>query len=190
VQDTSTVDPCTPYYTSGYCRVAGGKTRSEGWEMEVSGEVAPNWQMSAGYTNTRTRYITDSTAANEGQPLRTIDPRHQLRVFSTYRFGGGTQGWTVGGGAQMQSDSYVNGTLGLTNTIGGSVVSRVPVTARQGGYTVYNAMASYRFNKDYSVQINVNNLFDKVYYKKYAPTGIGYYYGDPRNVTVSFRANF
>lgn len=185
VQDTSTVDPCTPYYTSGYCRIAGGKTRSEGWEMEVSGEVAPNWQMSAGYTNTRTRYITDSTAANVGQPLRTIDPRHQLRVFSTYRFGGETQGWTVGGGAQMQSDSYVNGTLTLSGP-----TTRVPVTARQGGYTVYNAMASYRFNKDYSVQINVNNLFDKVYYKKFAPTGIGYYYGDPRNVMVSFRANF
>jgi len=179
VQDTSTVDPCTPYYTSGYCRVAGGKTRSEGWEMEVSGEIAPNWQMSAGYTNTRTRYITDSNAANAGQPLRSIDPRHQLRLFSTYRLGGETQGWMIGGGAQIQSDSYVNGTLNGT-----------PLTARQGGYTVYNAMASYRINKDYSIQVNVNNLFDKVYYKKFAPTGIGYYYGDPRNIMVSLRAKF
>ena len=179
VQDTSTVDPCTPYYTSGYCRVAGGKTRSEGWEMEVSGEIAPNWQMSAGYTNTRTRYITDSNAANAGQPLRSIDPRHQLRLFSTYRLGGETQGWMIGGGAQIQSDSYVNGTLNGT-----------PLTARQGGYTVYNAMTSYRINKDYSIQVNVNNLFDKVYYKKFAPTGIGYYYGDPRNIMVSLRAKF
>lgn len=179
VQDTSTINPCLPYYTSGYCRIDGGKTQSEGWEAEVSGAVTRNLQVMAGYTNTRTRYIADSSASNIGQPLRSIDPRHQFRIFSTYRFGGEQQGWTVGGGAQIQSDSYVNGTL---NT--------VPVTARQGGYAVYNAMASYRINKDYSIQVNVNNLFDKVYYKKFAPTGIGYYYGDPRNVTLSLRAAF
>lgn len=36
-------------------------------------------------------------------------------------------------------------------------------------------------------EVNANNLFDKVYYKKFAPTGIGYYYGDPRNVAVTLR---
>ena len=54
VEDTSSYSPCLPYYTTGYCRVAGGKQRSEGWEMELSGELAPGWQMMAGYTNTRT----------------------------------------------------------------------------------------------------------------------------------------
>lgn len=174
IEDSSTYSPCLPYYTTGYCRVAGGKQRSEGWEMEVAGEILPGWQMMAGYTNTRTKYLQD-TAANTGQPLRSIDPRHQLRVFTSYRLGGETQGWTIGGGAQMQSDSYVR-----TGN----------VTSRQGGYAVYNAMLGYRFDKTYSIQLNVNNVFDKVYYKKFAPTGIGYYYGDPRNVMVSLRASF
>jgi outer membrane receptor for ferric coprogen and ferric-rhodotorulic acid len=174
VEDTNSYSPCLPYYTTGYCRVAGGKQRSEGWEMEVSGELAPGWQMMAGYTNTRTKYLKD-TAANTGQPLRSIDPRHQLRVFTSYRIGSETQGWTIGGGAQMQSDSFVRSGA---------------ITSRQGGYAVYNAMLGYRFDKTYSIQMNVNNVFDKVYYKKYAPTGIGYYYGDPRNVMVTLRANF
>lgn len=174
VEDTSSYSPCLPYYTTGYCRVAGGKQRSEGWEMELSGELAPGWQMMAGYTNTRTKYLKD-TAANTGQPLRSIDPRHQLRVFTSYRIGSETQGWTIGGGAQMQSNSYVRSGA---------------ITSRQGGYAVYNAMVGYRFDKTYSIQMNVNNVFDKVYYKKYAPTGIGYYYGDPRNVMVTLRANF
>lgn len=174
VEDTSSYSPCLPYYTTGYCRVAGGKQRSDGWEMELSGELAPGWQMMAGYTNTRTKYLKD-TAANTGQPLRSIDPRHQLRVFTSYRIGGETQGWTIGGGAQMQSDSFVRSGV---------------ITSRQGGYAVYNAMVGYRFDKTYSIQMNVNNVFDKVYYKKYAPTGIGYYYGDPRNVMVTLRANF
>jgi outer membrane receptor for ferric coprogen and ferric-rhodotorulic acid len=175
VEDTSSANPCLPYNTSGYCSIAGGKTRSEGFELELAGEVAPGWQLMGGYTNTRTRYVRDSTKANVGTPLRSIDPRHQLRIFTSYRLGGALHGWTVGGGAQIQSKSYV--------TAGN-------VTSRQGGYAVYNAMLAYRVNKTYSVQLNVNNLFDKVYYKKYAPTGIGYYYGDPRNVMVSLRANF
>ncbi|MNR77776.1 Fe(3+)-pyochelin receptor precursor [compost metagenome] len=174
VDDTSSVNPCPPYNTSGYCRMAGGKQRSEGWELELAGEVARGWQVMAGYTNTRTRYIID-TAANMGQPLRSIDPRHLFRLFTTYHIGDEVKGWTVGGGAQMQSDSFVK-----TGNI----------TSRQGGYAVYNAMLGYRFDKTYSIQLNVNNLFDKVYYKKFAPTGIGYYYGDPRNVMVSLRASF
>jgi outer membrane receptor for ferric coprogen and ferric-rhodotorulic acid len=173
VEDTTSINPCLPYFTSGYCRVAEGKTRSEGWELEVTGEVLPGWQLMSGYTDTRTRYLRDSTATNVGQPLRSIDPRHQLRLFSSYQLTGVLQGWTVGGGAQVQDQGYV---------------SSSGITARQGGYALYNAMLGYRWNKRYSIQVNLNNLSDKVYYKKYAPTGIGYYYGDPRNVMVSLRA--
>ncbi len=175
VEDTSTRNPCTPYFTTGFCRVAGGKTRSQGVELEVSGEIRPGWQAHAGYTFTRTRYIVDTAAANVGQPLRSLDPKHQLRLFTSYRLGGALQGWTVGGGANVQSDSYV--TSGA-------------LTARQGGYTTVDALVGYRFNKQYAVQLNVNNIFDKVYFRKYQPVGIGNYYGDPRNVMVSLRASF
>lgn len=174
VEDSGSINPCLPYFTSGYCRVAGGKTRSQGFELELSGEITPGWSVMGGYTNTRTEYLVDPTAANVGQPLRSIDPRNQLRFFSNYRLGGALQGWTVGGGANLQDDSYV--TSGA-------------LTARQGGLAVYNAMASYRLNPRYSVQINVNNLTDKVYYKKFGPTGLAYYYADPRNVSVTLRAS-
>jgi outer membrane receptor for ferric coprogen and ferric-rhodotorulic acid len=173
VQDTSSINPCPPSNLTGFCSIAGGKTQSEGWEAELSGEVATGWSVMGGYTNTRTKYVIDSTAANVGAPLRAIDPRHQLRIFSNYRLSGMLKGWTVGGGANIQSDATVTGS-GLA--------------ARQGGYSVLNAMAGYRFNDRYSVQVNVNNLTDKYYYKKFAPTGLSYYYGDPRNVVVTLRA--
>ena len=176
VEDTSSARPCPNAPTvDAYCRIAGGKTRSQGWEVELAGEVMPGWHLMGGYTNTRTRYIRDSNAGNVGQPLRSIDPRHLLRVFTSYELGGALQGWTVGGGVQAQSDSYV--TSGA-------------LTARHGGYAVYNAMLGYRFNDTYSVQLNVNNLSDKTYYKKYAPTGINTYYGDPRNALLTLRARF
>ncbi len=173
VEDPTSINPCVPYFTSGYCRVAGGKTQSEGFELEVAGEVLPGWQVQGGYTNTRTKYIKDTTAANNGQPLRSIDPRNQLRVFTTWQATGMLQGFTFGGGAQVRDDSYVTAS-GLTT--------------RQGGYTTLDAMVGYRFNGRYKLQLNVNNLTDKVYYKKFGPTGIPYYYGDPRNVTLSLSA--
>ncbi|RKT49657.1 outer membrane receptor for ferric coprogen and ferric-rhodotorulic acid [Azonexus fungiphilus] len=173
VEDTASTTPCPPSNLTGYCRVAGGEQRSEGWELELSGEIQPKWQVFAGYTNTRTKYLRD-TAANTGQPLRSIDPKHQLRLFTTYNLSSWLPGLTVGGGAQIQSDAYARS---------GSVV------ARQSGYAIYNAMLAYRFAKAYSLQLNVNNLFDKVYYKKFAPTGISNYYGDPRNLMLTFRAD-
>lgn len=155
--------------------MAGGKTQSEGWEAELSGEVLPRWQVMGGYTNTRTKYAKDPTVANIDQPLRSLDPRHLFKLFTSYELGGALQGLTIGGGAHIQSGTYVTG--------GG-------LTARQGGYTVYNAMMNYRIDKTFSVQLNANNLFDKVYYKKYAPTGIANYYADPRNVMLTLRASF
>ncbi|MDY0977078.1 TonB-dependent siderophore receptor [Massilia sp. CFBP9012] len=173
IEDTSSVNPCPPTNLTGFCRIAGGKERSEGLEAEVSGEVLPGWQLMAGYTNTRTKYVS-GTAANTGQPLRTIDPKHQLRLFTSYSPNRSGPGWTVGGGVNMQSDSYVRG-AGLTAT--------------QGGYGVANAMLAWRFSDKLSVQANVNNLFDKVYYKKFGPTGLAWYYGDPRSVSLSLRGS-
>lgn len=46
----------------------------------------------------------------------------------------------------------------------------------------------YDFNKNLRLQLNVNNIFDKVYYKKVDATGISNYYGDPRNVMLTLSA--
>ncbi|CAN7509413.1 TonB-dependent siderophore receptor [Acidovorax sp. LjRoot194] len=166
-----------PSNPAGHCQVAGGKTRSQGLELEVSGEPRPGWQVLAGYTHTRTWYLRDADPANTGQPLRSIDPRHALRLFAKHRLDGALRGWSIGAGARVQSDGYV--------TAG-------DVTSRQGGYAVIDAMLGYRIDARYSVQVNVNNVLDKVYYAKFAPNAryFNNYYGDPRNVVVSLRANF
>jgi outer membrane receptor for ferric coprogen and ferric-rhodotorulic acid len=174
-QDASSPNPCLPYYPTSNCYIDGGKQRSEGWEIEVSGEALPGLQVTGGYTNTRTRYIADSSLANVGQPLRSIDPRHLLRLFASYRPDGVLQGWNIGGGVQAQSDGFVRAGT---------------VTSAQGGYAVYNALVGYRFNKQYTAQLNVNNLFDKQYLNKYTPSGFSNYYADPRSVQLTLRATF
>ena len=173
---TNGVQQCLPYYPSGYCKTAAGKSRSEGVELEISGEVLPGWQVGGGYTYTTTEYLKD-TANNQGNALRTTDPKHLLRLFTTYKLPGQFANWTVGGGVQAQSDIYA------TNAAGSA-------RAEQAGYAIYNAMLAYRFNAHYSAQFNANNLFDKYYYEKIGITGANYYYGEPRNFALTLRGEF
>ncbi|WFF82530.1 TonB-dependent receptor [Delftia tsuruhatensis] len=177
MQDTASAMPCLPYYPASHCFMAGGKSRSQGWELELSGEPAPGWQVLAGYTYTHARYLRDASEANVGQPLRPVDPRHALRLFASHRFKGPLQGWTAGAGVRLQSDAY--------DSVG-------DVTTRQGGYALFDALLAYRLDDTYSLQLNVSNLLDKRYYAKFSPnsTYFNNYYGDPRNVTVSLRARF
>jgi len=178
LDDTSSNNPCTPYYTTGYCKSASGKSRAEGVELEISGEVLPGWQVTGGYTYTTTEYLKD-TAANAGNVLRPTDPKHLLRLFTTYRLPGAYSAWTVGGGVQAQSDIYATGTY-----------RGIAARAEQGGYAIYNAMLGYRFDEHYSLQFNANNLFDKYYYEKIGATGVNYYYGEPRNFSLTLRGEF
>ncbi|MEG1770256.1 MAG: TonB-dependent siderophore receptor, partial [Comamonas sp.] len=177
MEDTASPMPCLPYYLAGRCYLAGGKSRSRGWEVELSGEPAPGWQLMASYTNTHTRYLRDAEAALVGQPLRSADPRHALRLFTTHKLAGPWPGWTVGAGVRLQSNTYA---------------SVDDLTTRQGGYALFDALLAYRINSTLSLQLNVNNLFDKVYYAKFSPNSryFNNYYGDPRNLTLTLRANF
>ena len=58
----------------------------------------------------------------------------------------------------------------------------------QKGYTLANLMLGYKFAKNFDVQLNIDNLFNKKYYE-----GIGknlMVYGDPRTFNLSFNYNF
>ena len=159
---------------TGYCKIASGKSRSEGIDLEISGEVLPGWQVTGGYTYNTTEYVKN-TAATNGNAIRTTDPEHLLRLFTSYRLPDALEAWTVGGGVQAQSNIYAESGA---------------AKATQAGYAVYNGMVNYRFNEHYSVQLNANNIFDKKYYRQIGTTATGYYWGDPRNVSVTLRGTF
>lgn len=125
-----------------------------------------------GRTADDTASSNPSGVANPTGDCRIAD---EPRLFSNYRATGTLQGLSFGGGVAVQDHSYMRSGV---------------LTASQGGYSVFNAMAGYEFRNGYSLQVNVNNLGDKVYYKKYGATGLSYYYGDPRNVVVTLRATF
>ena len=140
----------------------------------MSGQIGSNWNLSAGYTLNNTKNVRD-TASNTGKAIRTTTPRHLLRLFSSYTLPGDLHAWSVGGGVNLQSE--------ITSQSGTAF-------ARQGGYATASAFVSYRISRNLQAQLNVSNLFDKVYYEKIREYGPGYYYGAPRGAMLTVRGQY
>ncbi len=53
-------------------------------------------------------------------------------------------------------------------------------------------VAGYKASEQLDLQLNVNNLFDRVYYSSVASSGYNPYdiYGDPRNLKLTARYSF
>lgn len=137
--------------------------RTQGLEWEIAGEPAKGWNLSAGYTYT-------SSKDADGERANTPIPRHGLKLFSSYRLRGDWSPLTVGAGMNWQSEY---GYVGEPN---------------QKGFAVFNLMARYAIDRQFSVAVHVNNVFDKTYYS--GVSAYGGLYGAPRNVMASVKYAF
>lgn len=151
----------------------GTKAVTKGYELEVSGELSPGWQIQAGYTHKVARDDQDVK-------ISTFEPEDQVKLYTTYKLKGDLDKLTVGGGVRWQSvgwqDIYNNPRGGYEEF-------------SQEAYWLVDLMTRYQITKNVSATLNVNNLFDKSYY-----TNIGFYnsaaYGEPRNFMVTTRWDF
>lgn len=159
----------TPSGNEAYRAIQGVKTR--GWEAEISGQLAPGWQVQAGYSH--------SIARQNGQRVSTLTPANQFSLYTSYRASGDLAGLTIGGGARWQDKTW--GDVGLA--AGGNVVHTVQ------DYWVLDAMARYEFSKQLSATLNVKNLLDKKYYTIFNWYGT-YTWGEPRSVNVNVTYKF
>jgi outer membrane receptor for ferric coprogen and ferric-rhodotorulic acid len=173
-------NPCAASPVGGACYTSDGKVRSQGFDTEFSGQLAPGWQVAAGYTFNTTKYLVDRNAngtpsANQGAPLSTFTPKHILRLWTTYQLPGDLNAWNVGGGVNFQSETYkTSGALRFS----------------QSAYAIWSARASYRINRNLTAALNINNIFDKTYYSTLGSTTLGNWYGAPRNIMATLNASF
>lgn len=157
---------------------------SKGIELQASGEIRKDWMLMASYVYNNNRNKTESAA------LSTITPKHEVKLWTTYQLPAQWSDWTVGGGVSLQSATYVSGT-GVRVDGNGTVVERnIPFDYKQSGYAVWDALLKYRVDKHWSIALNGNNLFDRVYYQTVSSAANGNYYGEPRNYTVTLRGEF
>lgn len=171
-------DSVPPNPTTGeeYYKSGGKGNKVNGFELEVAGEVLPDWNLSAGYTYTHS-LNGSGKRNNTGQPLNL------LKVSSAYRLPGAWRNLTVGGAVNWQSDIHEFGNRPTGERVNNRLVTeRAKIT--QQAYTVVNLMSRYQFDEHVSASINVNNLFDKKYYERVGFYN-GVYWGDPRTVTLA-----
>ena len=159
-----------------YKAIDGATTK--GLELELAGELADGWNVSAGYTYARSRDADEQRIY--GYPLSTTKPEHVVRTFTTYRLPGVLDKVTVGGGVSWQSAFY-----GKIYSAPAGDYTRI----KQGGYTLVDLMSRYQYNEHLSFTVNANNVFDKRYL-----TGLGNFdttfYGEPRNVMLTTKWDF
>ncbi|MFP6860722.1 TonB-dependent siderophore receptor [Pseudomonas sp.] len=150
----------------------GADYLSEGYEVEVSGEVLPGLQVMGGYT-----YVDIQNADHSHG--RTYAPKHMLRASTVYRIPQHPQ-LKVGANLSWQDDIYRS--ISLADGSGGRI--------EQDDYAVVGLMAAYDIDPNWSVSANLNNLNnltnEKYLSSLYWEQG---FYAAPRNasMTVSWK---
>ena len=164
------------------CYESSGKVRSQGIDVELQGALTENWQVGAGYTYTRAHYIKDENPANNNQQFDTDTPEHLFKVSTVYRLQGPLEKFRVGGNVYWQSRMYND--IALTDG---------NYRLEQGSYAVADLMAGYEVNKHLDLQLNANNVFDRVYYSAIGTDtvwGATDTYGNPRSYSLTARYKF
>ncbi|NER60969.1 TonB-dependent siderophore receptor [Pseudomonas sp. MAFF212428] len=182
VQDPRYVEVNVPFGGS-CCYVSQGEVVSKGVDLEVSGELLPDWSLMAGYT-----FNHNQNRSNDAV-FSTQTPKHLFKLWSTYRLPGEFNDLKVGGGVNVQSSNYVSGKVPVLNNVG-DVIRLEDYEYRQAGYAVWNAMAEYRLDDHWTLAYNLNNVFDKTYYSTVGSSVAANWYGEPRNHMLTLRGTF
>ncbi|MGH8443959.1 MAG: TonB-dependent receptor, partial [Solimonas sp.] len=144
-----------------------GKTRVRGVEFSFTGNITKAWQVFGGYSYldselVKGALVSSSTTSeivdpSQGKQLPNT-PENSFSLFTTYEV---VPKLKVGGGAYYVSKVYGNTATTRTIATGALVLPKyVP------DYWRFDANASYEINRNFSVQLNVQNLTDEVYYTK------------------------
>ena len=102
-------------------------------------------------------------------------PRTSVKLFTSYRLPVMPE-LTVGGGVNWQNRVYKD-----TATPYGTF------RAEQGSYALVDLFTRYQVTKNFALQGNVNNLFDKTYDTNIDGSIV---YGEPRNFSITASYQF
>ncbi|MCS4292668.1 outer membrane receptor for ferric coprogen and ferric-rhodotorulic acid [Comamonas sp. BIGb0152] len=155
--------------------IAAKGVKSRGVEMEVSGQITPAWNLYAGYT------YRESTLGYQPDVIlsavNTNQPKHLVKLSTSYRLPGQWKPVTVGGSLSWQSETYYQ------------QAGDQQWRATQPAYTLLGLMARWEVDSQLSLALNLSNVLNKTYMPGMGSYGTGVY-GDPRSVYLSARYQF
>jgi catecholate siderophore receptor len=126
--------------------------RVKGIELGVNGYVTDIWELAVNYTHMNDR-ITESADPLSLGRFAPNSPHDAVNVWSTVE---PTSAWTLGGGFSAVSHRYAD----------------ADNTASVPPYVVLNVMTSYQLSAHCKVQLNLNNVTDKLYFTGVYYTGV------------------
>jgi catecholate siderophore receptor len=153
----------------------GGDRQVNGIELGFAGNLTRQWQVFGGYTwldsegrNLGLSNVGTAAApnwvANAGTGLAFPNtPEHSFSLWTTYQ---PVRDWTVGAGLFYQDKVYGGYAYGATTPPGGTAVIKRSVPS----FVRVDAMVGYVVNRNLSLQLNLQNLTDEVYYNTAYPS--------------------
>ena len=158
-------DPADPTHTI----LADGQ-RSKGVELGLGGNVTPQWSVMGGYAWQDARLTAAPSAAIPAGTTVPQVPTHSLSLWNRYDF---TPTFGAGLGVAYRDSIF------------SSTSNKVTLPA----FTRVDAALYYALSKQFKLQLNIENLFDKKYYAS-ANSDTNITPGSPRALRVSLNAKF
>ena len=156
-----------PADTTNTFSVAAGQVRSRGFDLNVAGNLTPEWRVIGGYAYVDAEVTRDNTFRS-GTRLMNI-PRNSFSLLNVYEFqDGALKGLGLGAGGK-----YVDQRAGQTANTAFSM----------DAYTVVDLLGYYKVNEQVRLNLDVKNLFNREY-EEGAFGNIYAYPGAPRTVQV------
>ena len=157
-----------------------GKTRVEGVELGVVGQITDAWNISAGVAHMKIKQKEQISFNTAGEKTVTDSvrwsPDWTASLWTTYDIAG----FKVGLGARYVDEQK----RVITDSTAPANMPVVP------SYVVFDAMAGYTINKNASVNLNVYNLADKEYIAALNNGGGRFVLGQPRSASLTFNYKF
>ena len=124
--------------------LAGDSQRVDGVEVSLAGNLTDKWQVIGSYAWLDARTVRTIGTTPAGRVLPQT-PETSFGLWNRYDF---TDRWGVALGASYRSESFAS----ISNA----------VTLKS--YVRYDGAVYYKFDERFSAQLNIENLFDKIYY--------------------------
>lgn len=155
----------TPDPLDSTFNVAAGEVRSRGFDLNVAGNLTPQWRVIGGYAYVDAE-VTKDINIPSGTRLLNV-PKNSFSLLNVYEFqDGGLKGLGLGVGAK-----YVDERAGNT----------AASTFTMDSYTVVDLLGYYKVNERIRLNLDLKNLFDADY-EEGAFGGVYAYPGAPRTV--------
>lgn len=158
-----------------------GKTRVEGVELGMVGQITNFWQVSAGVAKMNTKQMDQASINSSGVVSETNgvrwSPDLTATLWTSYTWGD----LTLGGGTRYISEQERFVTSGSD---AGQNMPSIP------SYWVADAMAAYRLNENLNLRLNLYNLFDEEYIESLNNSGARARLGAPRSAMFTTELSF